>query len=201
MFTGLVEALGRLASRSGATLRCTCPFSAELLPGDSVAVSGVCLTVEERDGEGFTATAVPTTLRRTTLGALAAGSPVNLERALRVGGRLGGHVVQGHVDGVGHLVQRRPDAEGELLTFAAPPDILPYLVPRGAIAVDGVSLTVAERTPGGFAVAIIPHTATATTLGALPTGAAVNLEADVLAKYVAGLLQATHGGTTGDGRA
>lgn len=188
MFTGLIEAMGQLAERQGAHLRFTCPFAGALAPGESVAVSGACLTVEACDASGFSATAVPTTLRRTTLGSLAVGDAVNLERALRADGRLGGHLVQGHVDGVGHLLARTPDLEWELLRFRAPEALLPYLVPRGSIAVDGVSLTVAGREAGGFTVAIIPHTAAATTLGALRPGAAVNLEADVIAKYVEGLL-------------
>jgi len=203
MFTGLVEATGRLVARDGGRMRFTCPFAAELSIGESVSVNGACLTVEDRDGEGFGVTAVPTTLRRTSLGALAPGSPVNLERALRADGRLGGHIVQGHVDGVGHLRERLPDEHWEVLRFSAPPELLRYVVPRGSIAVDGVSLTVAEREAGGFAVAIVPHTAAMTTLGGLRPGGVVNVEADVLAKYVAGLLAgaATQGdrGITGNG--
>jgi riboflavin synthase len=192
MFTGIVECQGTIAGREGHRLRVRCPFAAELAVGESVAVSGVCLTVEGRDGETFTATVIPTTLRRTTLGALAPGDPVNLERAVPVGGRLGGHIVQGHVDGVGRLLERRPDGSGEweVLRFAAPPEVLRYVAPRGAIAVDGVSLTVAERHDDGFSVGIIPHTAARTTLGRLPPGAAVNLEADVVAKYVEAILGA-----------
>jgi riboflavin synthase len=200
MFTGIVEATGRLVGRAGPRLRLACPFAAELAVGDSVCVSGVCLTVEARDAESFTATAIPTTLRRTTLGTLRVGEPVNLERALPANGRLGGHVVQGHVDGVGRLLQRRPDGEWEVLRFAAPAEVLRHVVPRGAIAVDGVSLTVAEREPDWFAVGVIPHTAAVTTLGALAPGAGVNLESDVLAKYVDGLLDAVRQGVTRSGR-
>lgn len=188
MFTGLVEATGKLAARDGARLRFLAPFAAELQIGESVSVSGVCLTVEARDAESFTVTAIPTTLRRTTLGSLGPGAPVNLERATPVGGRLGGHIVQGHVDGVGRLEERRPDAEWEILRFSAPADVLRYVVPRGSIAIDGVSLTVADRDASGFSVGIIPHTAAVTTLGGLAVGTAVNLEADVIAKYVEGLL-------------
>ncbi len=188
MFTGLVEAMGRLQARQGNRLRFDCPFAAELAVGESVAVSGTCLTVEERDQGTFTATAIPTTLRRTTLGRLKEGDPVNLERAAAVGGRLGGHIVQGHVDGVGHLAERRPDAEWEVLRFTAPAELLRHIVPRGSIAVDGVSLTVAERHDDGFSIGIIPHTASVTTLGSLTTGTGVNLETDVIAKYVEGLL-------------
>lgn len=189
MFTGLIEAMGTLASGEGPCLRFTCPFAAQLALGESVSVSGVCLTVEAHDTSSFTVTAIPTTLRRTSLGTLRVGDPVNLERATPVGGRLGGHIVQGHVDGVGRLIERRPDAEWEILRFSAPPEVLRYIVPRGSIAIDGVSLTVAERDAGGFSVGIIPHTASVTTLGRLTAGTAVNLEADVIAKYVEGLIQ------------
>ena len=199
MFTGLVEAMGTLMAREGARMRFTCPFAAELSIGESVSVSGVCLTVEAHDGQGFDATAVPVTLRRTSLGALGPGGAVNLERALRAGGRLGGHIVQGHVDGVGHLEERLPDEHWEVLRLSAPPELLRYIVPRGSIAVDGVSLTVAERDgAGGFSVAIVPHTAAMTTLGTLRPGAPVNLEADVVAKYVEGLLGTPE--TPGSGR-
>ena len=189
MFTGLVEATGTVRDRAGTRLEIACPFAGELTVGESVAVSGVCLTVEAADAEGFWVTTVAATLRRTTLGDLHPADAVNLERALPVGARLGGHVVQGHADGVGILTVRIPDAEGELLRLAAPAPLLRYLVPRGSVAVEGVSLTVAERHPDGFSVAIVPHTARATTLGALAPGTRVNLEADILAKYVEGLLQ------------
>jgi riboflavin synthase len=197
MFTGLVESMGRVRERAGTHLAVDCGFARELVAGESVAVNGVCLTVEVANAAGFTATTVPTTLRRTTLGTLTAGSAVNLERALGASARLGGHIVQGHVDGIGALVGRLPDGEWELLRFAAPVEVLPYVVPRGAIAVDGVSLTVAERHPDGFTVAIVPHTAHMTTLGALAPGGQVNLEADILAKYVEGLLVAREGGAAG----
>lgn len=188
MFTGLVEAMGTLLARNGGHMRFCCPFAAELAVGESVSVSGVCLTVEARDEVAFATTAVPMTLRRTSLGSLRPGTPVNLERALPAGGRLGGHIVQGHVDGVGQLLERRPDGDWEALRFGAPPEVLRFVVPRGSVAVDGVSLTVAERDPLGFTVAIVPHTAALTTLGTLRPGAPVNVEADVIAKYVEGLL-------------
>lgn len=190
MFTGLVEAMGTLEERRGPRTRISCPFAAELQPGDSVSVSGACLTVEQAAAGGFWATVVATTARRTTLGGLAPGSPVNLERAIRAGAPMGGHVVQGHVDAVGTLEARRPDGDFEVLRFHAPPDVLRHVVPRGSVAVDGVSLTVAALVPGGFEVAIVPHTAAATTLGRLAPGAAVNLEADILAKYVAAAVAA-----------
>jgi riboflavin synthase len=188
VFTGIVEAVGTVRAREGGRLAVACPFAGELAIGESVAVHGVCLTVETRDAEAFWVTAVPTTLARTTLGRLGPGDRVNLERSVPVGGRLGGHVVQGHVDGVGRVSAREAVGEAILLTVEPPAELLRYLVPRGAVAMDGVSLTVAERTPRGFRVAVIPHTARATTLGALAPGAEVNLEVDVLAKYVEGLL-------------
>jgi riboflavin synthase len=148
--------------------------------GDSIAVDGVCLTVVVLDTGTLAFDAVPETLSRTSLGALASGSSVNLEPALRVGDALGGHYVQGHVDGVGSF---RGIADG-LHWFDAPPDIVRYVVEKGSIAVQGTSLTVAATDDSGFAVALIPHTLDATTLGRLEPGARVNLEADVLAKYV-----------------
>lgn len=188
MFTGLIEAMGTVVEWRGAQLVLRCPFAAQLAPGESVAVSGVCLTVEQAVAEGFRATVIPATRRRTTLGRLGPGDAVNLERAVPAAGRLGGHVVQGHVDGVGTLTARRPDEDWDVLEFEAPAEVLRYVWGRGSVAVDGVSLTVAERTRdgGAFRVGIIPHTAARTTLGALREGASVNLEADVLAKYVEG---------------
>lgn len=197
MFTGLVEVMGRVRARVDTRLTVSCPFASELTIGESVAVSGVCLTVEAVGADDFTVTTVPMTLRRSTLGTLVPGAAVNLERALAANARLGGHIVQGHVDGVGVLRQRVRDADWDLLRFAAPAEVLPYLVPRGAIAVDGVSLTVAERQADGFTIAIVPHTARLTTLGASQPGSAVNLEADILAKYVEGLLRTREGGVEG----
>ncbi len=194
MFTGLIEAVGLILERSpvrdgtGQRLHIATPLSWDLSRGDSIAVSGICLTVEDREGDAFTVTAVPTTLDRTTAGTWVAGARVNLERALAANGRLGGHFVQGHVDGVGRLDARQDDDGGLVLTLRAPAPLLRIIVPRGSVAVDGVSLTVAERTPDGFAVAIIPHTALATTLGRLRPGDAVNLETDILGKYVEQLL-------------
>ncbi len=189
MFTGLVECTGTVLAWEAGRLGLGAPFAGELSVGESVAVDGVCLTVEAFDAEGFWVTVVPTTLRRTTLGSLVPGRRVNLERALPVGGRLGGHVVQGHVDGVGTILERRREDTWEVLELSAPPEVLPYLVPRGSVAVQGVSLTVAGRpAPERFEVALVPHTCQVTTLGALETGSRVNLEADVLAKYVEGLL-------------
>ena len=177
MFTGLVQARGTVASLDGGRLRIEARL--ELAPGDSVAVNGVCLTAVDPDERGFEADVVGETLERTSLGALAEGEPVNLELPLRATDRLGGHVVQGHVDGTGTV--ERPGAR---LRVAAGPELLRYVVEKGSIAIDGVSLTVAAVDEEGLEVALIPETLERTTLGALDAGRRVNLEVDVLAKYV-----------------
>jgi riboflavin synthase len=187
VFTGLVEGMGEV-ERPGPRVRIRADLA--LAVGDSVAVDGCCLTVVAAGDGWFEADAVPETLRRTTLGRRGPGDRVNLERPLRADGRLGGHFVQGHVDGVGRVAGRRAEGDSLLLDFTAGPELLRYVAEKGSIAVDGVSLTVAARLQGGFRVAVIPHTAAATTLGSRLTGDEVNLEADVLAKYVEGLLAA-----------
>jgi len=156
--------------------------------GDSIAVDGVCLTVVERNGAALSFDAVPETLARTSLGALAAGSRVNIEPALRAGDPLGGHYVQGHVDGVGTVRSVEREGEGRRIWLDTPADLLRYVAEKGSIAVQGTSLTVAAVDPQGFAVSLIPHTLEATTLDALEPGSRVNLETDVLAKYVERLL-------------
>ncbi len=178
MFTGLVREVGTVRSMEGGHLVIESSIQAEL--GDSIAVDGVCLTVVASGGGALAFDAVAETLSRTSLGELTAGSGVNLEPALRVGDALGGHYVQGHVDGVGTF---RGVTDG-LHWFDATPDLLRYVVEKGSIAVQGTSLTVAASDDMGFAVALIPHTLEVTTLGRLEPGAHVNLEADVLAKYV-----------------
>jgi riboflavin synthase len=177
MFTGIVRECGRVASFDGARL--VVETATEAAVGDSVAIAGVCLTVAARDEGRLAFDVVPETLSRTTLGSLSAGDEVNVEPSLRAGDPLGGHIVQGHVDGVGRLRER-----GDLTWFDAPAEIVRYCVEKGSIAVDGTSLTVAATDEGGFAVALVPHTLEATTLGSLAPGDAVNLEVDVLAKYV-----------------
>ena len=177
MFTGIVRERGRVASFDGTRLVVEAETEADV--GDSVAVAGVCLTVAARDGGRLAFDVVPETLGRTTLGGLAAGAEVNVEPSLRAGDPLGGHIVQGHVDGVGRLRGR-----GDLTWFDAPEEIVRYCVEKGSIAVDGTSLTVAAVDDEGFAVAFVPHTLEATTLGSLTPGDGVNLEVDVLAKYV-----------------
>jgi riboflavin synthase len=176
MFTGLVRDLGRVASFDGARLIVETELEAGL--GDSVSINGACLTVVANDA-GLSFDVVSETLARTTLGALGAGDAVNLEPALRAGEPLGGHIVQGHVDAVG-----RVRSVGEPMWIDAPTDVLRYCVEKGSIAVDGVSLTIAALDEAGFAVALVPHTLAVTTLGQARPGTPVNLETDVLAKYV-----------------
>lgn len=190
MFTGIVEEIGEVvdAHRTGEVLvlRVQGPtVAADARPGDSIAVGGVCLTVAGAvDGATFTLELVPETLARTSLAGVAVGTRVNLERAVAVGGRLGGHIVQGHVDGVGELLSRAPGARSDELRFTLPPAVARYVVEKGSITVDGVSLTVAATDGRTFTVALIPTTLAHTTLGALAPGAPVNLEVDVVAKYV-----------------
>jgi riboflavin synthase len=194
MFTGLIEDIGTIESlsrRSDAVVLTITPGRievAELGLGDSVAIDGVCLTVTERGAGRFTVLAGAETLRRTTLGALRVRSRVNLERALRVGDRLGGHMVSGHVDAVGEVASRRDLGANLELSLRAPPEILRYVVEKGSIAIDGISLTVNRVDDYSFGVALIPHTAAETTLATKRVGDKVNLEADVIGKYVEKLL-------------
>jgi riboflavin synthase len=188
MFTGLVQATGRVARRvpaaDGVRLTVAAPVAAELAAGDSVSVNGVCLTAVDPGPDRFSADVVAETLRRSALGPLPEGAAVNLELPLRAGDRLGGHIVQGHVDGVGIVEGVEPEGLGRRVRVSAPPDVLRYVVPKGSIAVDGVSLTVADADDEGFTAALIPETLERTTLGSHGAGAAVNLEVDVIAKYV-----------------
>ena len=189
MFTGIVREVGRVvdveAVNAGATLRIAAPeTAARTAVGDSVAIGGVCLTAESVEGETMRFHAVPETLSRSNLGGLQAGDGVNVEPALRAGEPLGGHIVQGHVDGLGSVRAVEQEGDGVRVSFDAPPELLGYLVEKGSVTVDGVSLTVARLEDDVFAVALIPHTLSVTTLGALAPGAQVNLEVDVLAKYV-----------------
>jgi riboflavin synthase len=189
VFTGLVREVGTVLSMDGGRLTLDAPVTArDAQPGDSVAVDGVCLTVVERGDATLAFDAVPETLSRTSLGTLEHGSRVNLEPALRAGDALGGHYVQGHVDGVGTVRSVEPEGDGKRIWLDAPPGILRYVVEKGSIAVQGTSLTVAATDGDGFAVALIPHTLEETTLDRLAPGDRVNLEADVLAKYVEKLL-------------
>jgi riboflavin synthase len=194
MFTGLVEALGVVRAvepdGAGRQLVITEPgIAAELALGESVAVNGACLTVVERDRETFRFQAGPETLRCTNLGELVPGDRVNLERSLRVGDRLGGHIVQGHIDGVGQIASRQAQGEWETVWFRCPAELAAQMVPKGSVAVDGVSLTLVEVQADRFSVALIPHTLAHTTLGFKAVGATVNLETDLFAKYVGKCLQ------------
>ena len=193
MFTGIIEEVGegrRVLSGGTAgeiAIRAKTVLEGTKL-GDSIAVNGVCLTVTGLLGDGFTADVMPETLRRTNLGRLGSGSKVNLERAIAAEGRFGGHIVSGHIDGVGTIRSQRREANAVWLTIAAPKDILQLIVMKGSIAIDGVSLTVADLTADTFAVSIIPHTAAQTILLTKPAGEPVNLENDVIGKYVRRLL-------------
>jgi len=188
MFTGLVEAVGTLVERKatsgGFRLRIGTPIAPELTPGDSVAVNGVCLTVIVADGLEFHADVGPETARVTTLGWLAPGSDVNLERPLRADSRFGGHFVQGHVDSIGHVEALRPDAEFHWLTVSFPASVAQYIVPKGSIAVDGISLTVAGLGKDRFDVQVVPFTMDHTNLRRAQVRDRVNLECDMVGKYV-----------------
>lgn len=194
MFTGLVQGLGQLRRLAEDQLQVTCPGSlilVDLAVGDSIAVDGACLTVETFNQSSFVVTVSPETLQRTTLGEqVEQGKAVNLEAALRVGSKLGGHFVTGHVDGIGYLADRETSGSAWQLKFAAPATVAPYLVTKGSIAVNGISLTVADCDDGGqwFSVAVIPHSFAQTNLQYLQVGDRVNLESDLLGKYAARLL-------------
>jgi riboflavin synthase len=199
MFTGLVETCGRVAAvvpeGPGARLVVEAGVVAEgARLGDSICVSGCCLSVVHIDGDTLAFELGPETLARTTLGGLAAGAPVNLERSLRLSDRIGGHLVTGHVDGVGRLAARLQDGEWVTCRFAAAPALLAQLASKGSVAVDGVSLTVVDVTAADFSVALIPHTLAVTTLGHRAVGDGVNLETDLVAKYVARWLEARGAG-------
>jgi riboflavin synthase len=188
LFTGIIEETGTIRSLvrepEGAVLVVEArKIAPELAQGDSVAVNGVCLTVVASTHLDFRADVSAESLRRSSLAQARQGKPVNLERALSVGSRLGGHIVQGHVDGVGALISAHPSGEGYEMEFSVPSELERYLVVKGSVAVDGISLTVATLKPGAFGVAVIPHTYSATNLGQMKPGDRVNLEGDILAKY------------------
>lgn len=201
MFTGLIQAVGRLAEREirGGDARLRIDIgdlpvgsvsSGDMALGESIAVNGVCLTVVAFDATGFEADASNETLALTTLGQLPLGAPLNLERAMRADDRLGGHLVSGHVDGIGQVLAIEPDARAQRWRFAAPPALLRYIAQKGSICVDGTSLTVNAVDDAGFDVALIPHTVAHTAFAATRVGDAVNLEVDLVARYVERLLSA-----------
>lgn len=193
MFTGLVEELGtvqRLA-RQGNSYHLTVGAKKvleNLKIGDSVAVNGACLTVVRMDDSGFTADVMPETVRLTNIGSLQPGSRVNLERTLRLCDGLDGHIVSGHVEGLGTISEQRPEGIAVVVTISTPPELLKYIIKKGSIAIDGISLTVTEVTDTSFSVSLIPHTAKETTLGLKKVGDSVNLETDILGKYVERML-------------
>src|SRR4051812_19607109 len=198
MFTGIVEELGEVAEMTdlGDSVRLGLrgpTVTSDAHDGDSIAVNGVCLTVVSSSDDVFTADVMRETLERSSLGALGVGSPVNLERPTRLGGRLGGHLVQGHVDGVGTLLARTPSEHWDLLAFSLPKGLSRYVVEKGSITVDGVSLTVVSVGDDRFSVSLIPTTLAITTLGSKQPGDPVNLEVDVIAKYVERLMALDHG--------
>jgi len=194
VFTGLIADLGRVEAverdEAGASLLIRTPLARELAPGDSIAVNGVCLTAIEAGEETFSAQAIPETLARSSLGALGPGSGVNLELPMRAGDRLGGHIVQGHVDGTGTIASVSPDGISRVVEIDVEPELSRYLVEKGSVAVDGISLTVSAIRDDGFAVSLIPETLARTTLGAAQTGECVNIEVDMLAKHVERLIGA-----------
>ncbi|HEY8549440.1 MAG TPA: riboflavin synthase [Vicinamibacterales bacterium] len=193
MFTGLIEAVGRIRRRSpiegGVRLEIETDLAPQLQPGDSLATNGVCLTVVARDAAHVATDVSPETLRATSLGGLVPGSFVNLERPLRPDTRLGGHIVQGHVDGTGTIERIAPEGEFYRVQVGFPADLAPYFVPKGSVAVDGISLTIAALRADSFDVQIIPHTWTHTSLSAARPGDRVNLECDLVGKYVVRLAE------------
>ena len=200
MFTGIIEELGTIKDLSpGGSIRILADRVLEGTNiGDSIAVNGICLTVTELNGDGFTADVMPETLKRTSLSLLRRGDRVNLERAMAADGRFGGHIVSGHIDGTGKIREYKKDGNAVWVTISADDDILRLVVEKGSIAIDGISLTVAEVTDTYFKVSIIPHTAGETTLLLKNTGDPVNLETDIVGKYVEKLLR--HGEVRGNGR-
>jgi riboflavin synthase len=192
MFTGLVEEIGRIVAVDvrgpGSRLEIAATTVVEGLKlGDSIAINGACLTAVDFGPEGFAVDCVAETLRRTALGAIQAGAEVNLERAMQLGDRLGGHLVQGHVDGVGEITGCTAEGDGFRLRISVPAELMTFVVEKGSIAIDGVSLTVAERHTDAVTIALIPHTTAHTTLGPSRVGTFSNLEVDLVAKYVAQL--------------
>ena len=191
MFTGIVEEVGRVARLSEYRLVINARQTlADVKLGDSIAVNGACLTVVEFDGGSFAVDLAPETLRRTSLGQAGPGAAVNLERALSANARLGGHMVQGHVDATGTITALTPEADCYIMEIGAPQPLLPYIVEKGFIAVDGISLTVVQKAGGRFTISVIPFTMQNTNLHERVVGDRLNLEADILAKYVESLLEA-----------
>ncbi|MBQ3671082.1 MAG: riboflavin synthase [Treponema sp.] len=196
MFTGIIESLGKVESisqnASSLALAITCPFAAELTLGESVAVNGTCLTVTGHTTTSFTADVTPETFRRTSLGSLSSGSEVNLERAMQMNGRFGGHIVSGHIDGTATFVGAEKEENAVNVSFRAPLELGKFIVEKGSVAIDGISLTVAKieyANDALFSVAVIPHTWQNTTLSRREEGSTVNIECDVVGKYISHFLE------------
>lgn len=190
MFTGIVEEVGRVRAMADGVLQIAADrVLADVSLGDSIAVNGICLTVTEFDRHSFRADVMPETIKRTSLAELKIGSPVNLERALTPSSRLGGHIVSGHIDGVGKILSLKEDRNAILMQIAADSSILRYIVEKGSVALDGISLTVAAVTDRDFTVSLIPHTREVTNLGSKREGSVINIENDVIGKYVEKMLQ------------
>lgn len=199
LFSGIVEELGRVSQLNADRLVISASKVLEgMEPGVSISVNGACLTVTSFDDSSFSVDVMPETLRRTNLGLLAIGDEVNLERSLALGGRIGGHLVQGHVDASGRVTSVRRDGEAVVVEIKAPPGVLRYIVEKGFIAVDGVSLTVTAINPPRFQVSLVDFTLKNTNLGRRRVGDMVNLEVDIMAKYVERLSRASHSGITAD---
>ncbi len=203
MFTGIIEEIGAVRNIRMGSKSCILTISAKTVLedvhiGDSIAVNGTCLTVCSFDGSSFSADVMPETMRRTSLGTLRAGSSVNLERAMAAGGRFGGHIVSGHIDGTGRITSMKQEDNAVWVTISADAAVLRYIVEKGSIVIDGISLTVARVTSSDFAVSIIPHTGAETTLLRKNIGDIVNLECDIIAKYVEKLCQPKSAGITED---
>lgn len=190
MFTGIIEEVGQIQSIGGGVLQIGARKVLEDVQlGDSIAVNGVCLTVTHFSKDSFQADVMPETIRRTSLAELKQGSPVNLERALTLNSRLGGHIVSGHIDGVGRIISMVEEKNAILMKIEAEAEIIRHIVEKGSVALDGISLTVAQVTDSDFTVSLIPHTRKATNLGSKSAGSRINIENDVLGKYVEKLLQ------------
>jgi len=199
MFTGIVEEIGKVSSASTTKLVISARQVVDgINPGDSIAINGACLTVTDFDRASFSVDVMPETLLRTNLGQLKAGDGVNLERPTTLGGRLGGHLVQGHIDDTGRIIAMEWEGEALLLRFEAPPEVIRYTAPKGFIAVDGISLTITEKDNSSFQVSVVEYTRRNTTLGSRKAGDAVNLEVDIIAKYVAQFTQPQAGGLTAE---
>jgi len=193
MFTGIIEEMAEIVSLSENKLTLSRPDSfSDVAIGSSIAVAGVCLSAIDRTRDSMTFDVVGETLRKTTLGSLQPGARVNLERALPANGRFDGHIVQGHAEGVGEVTGVKQDGEWTLLTVTLPKDVLPYVVSKGSLAIDGVSLTIAEKGVQSCTVALIPHTMAHTTLGVLREGDAVNIETDILGRYIHSMASGNH---------